>query len=146
MRRNRRKRRSRRNFFDRPLKASVAELTGWEPPNVEVQPRTQPRLPVPTTGTRRILAVLAALPKLAASVGFAIVGHPDAAIEVLPGEPAAVAFTAGGQLKGLFYLPTTEHEARKAIGLPAAEIRDRHADRLWEENRLESKTKRRDYA
>jgi len=132
----RRKPRRRRSCFNKPLRVSIAERTGWRPPKVDIKPRST--LPAPTAQTRRILKALAALPKLAASIGFAVAAQPNAAVEVLPGEPAAVAFTTGNKLKGLFVLPASEHEIRQAIGLPAVEIRDRQADRLWEEARHEN--------
>lgn len=127
-------RRRRKRRFDRPLRVSIAERTGWSPPKLEAKPH--PRLTTPTRQTRRVLDALAALPKLAATVGLVVAAHPNAAVEVLPGDnPSLVAFTAGNQLKGLFVLPASEREVREAIGLPAVEFRDHHADRLWEEER-----------
>ncbi len=63
--------------------------------------------------------------------------RPDAVVEVLPGSPTTVVFSAGGKLKGLMVVPGTEAETRSLLGLPAAAPRDRAADRIWEEGRQE---------
>lgn len=139
-RRGRRSRRqfNRRKYFDRPLRASLSEISGWTPPQDVYPVNQQPqRLPSPLPATKKVLAALEALPKLAASIGLAVADHPAGNVELLPGEPATLAFTTGNVLKGLFYLPSSESEVRKAIGLPVAEIRDRYTDRLWEEDRHE---------
>ena len=80
------------------------------------------------------MAALAALPKIAASIGMVIAAHPDAQVEVLPGSPTMIAFIAGGRIKGLFILPIGEHDARRLLG-QAQPQRDLGADRLWEETR-----------
>lgn len=116
------------------IRSVSGERTGWHAP-ISRSPRPAP-LPVgPPASMRAVLAALAALPRLAADIGFAIAARPDAMVEVLPGSPTTVVFSAGGKLKGLMVVPCTEAETRSLLGLPAAAPRDRAADRIWEEGR-----------
>jgi len=117
------------------IRSVSGERTGWPP--ISRSPRPAP-LPIgPSASMRAVLAALAALPRLAADIGFAIAARPDAVVEVLPGSPTTVVFSAGGKLKGLMVVPGTEAETRSLLGLPATAPRDRAADRIWEEGRQE---------
>jgi hypothetical protein len=80
-------------------------------------------------------SAVAAIPKLAASIGFAVAARPDALVEVLPGEPATVLFTSAGRLQAALVLPSTESDTRRMLGLPPRAVRDRLAERQWEEKR-----------
>jgi hypothetical protein len=131
----RRRRRRCRGRTAEPLKTTIGALTGWEAPATPPQCHAPARLPVPPPNARSVLAALAALPKLAASIGLAVAAHPDGRVEVLPGEPTTVLFTARGQLRGLFLLPTSETEARRLLGLQDEPVSNAQAGLLWELDR-----------
>jgi hypothetical protein len=83
-----------------------------------------------------MLTAIAALPRLAASVGM-IAADPSAEVELLPGAPTTLVFTAAGHIRGLFILPIAEDEARQLLHLPEATNLDPFTLRLWEDDRRE---------
>lgn len=134
-----RRRRSRSGHKTRPpsesLRASIADRTGWQPPP---SPLSRRGLPSPDSRTKTVLTALAALPSLAADLGMKVAAHPDGQVELLAGQPSTVVFHAEGRVRGVFVLPIDEQTARKWLGMPAPQQRDRPADRLWEEDRCPS--------
>ena len=96
MARSRRRRRS-----PRPLAATIAQRTGWQPEPIAAATRPRPR-PVPIDKrARAVLTALAALPRLAAELGMKVVAQPDGRVELLPGEPTTLVFHAHGQVQGV---------------------------------------------
>lgn len=85
--------------------------------------------------TKKIISAVEAMPRLAASLGLAMATCPDATVEVLPGAPTTIAFTARGKLKGLFVLPVSEEEARRTLGIGTYHSRDLRAETWFEEER-----------
>jgi len=75
------------------------------------------------------------LPRLTAEIGFAMTGLDDVSVEVLPGTPTTVAFSAEGKLVSLMVLPLDEDHARKLLGNPPISTPDLAIDQLWEEQR-----------
>lgn len=120
-----------RRRSQRALTANLGDR-GWYP-RAQISPAPKTCWE-PTQRMRAILAALAALPKIAAAVGLSVAARPDAAVEVLPGEPGTVIFSAGGSVKALFMIPASEQDARRLLGLPVVE-RDRDAETLFEEQR-----------
>ena len=114
------------------LRASLGELTGWNPKPIKSKPRACPQPPDPRT--RTILSALEAVPRLTADIGLATAARSDALVEVLPGSPTTVIFSAGGRLQGMLVVPTSENEARHLLGLEPTN-RDIMAETLWEEQR-----------
>jgi hypothetical protein len=103
-----------------------------------LEPRTNPSPRMtwkPVESSKKILSAVEAMPRLAASLGLSMATSPDATVEILPGSPTTIAFTAGGKLKGLFVLPVTEEEARRTLGIPTVTTRDLGADTWFEEAR-----------
>ena len=98
-------------------------------PTVTLPP---PRRPwTPSHSTKAMLTAIAALPRLAASVGM-IAADPSAEVELLPGAPTTLVFTAAGHIRGLFILPIAEDEAQ-LLHLPEATNLDPFTLRLWED-------------
>jgi len=87
----------------------------------------------PSRDTRKAISVAEALPRLAAQIGLST--GPQGAVEILPGTPTTIAFTAGGKLRGIVVLPTDHGEARRLLGFPPVVTADVAADELWEESR-----------
>jgi len=103
---------------------------------LETQPSSSPRtLPswAPSSSTRRALSVAEALPRLAAQIGLST--GPEGAVEILPGSPTTIAFTAGGKLRGMVVLPADRGETRELLGFPPVTTTDVLTDQLWEEQR-----------
>jgi hypothetical protein len=94
-----------------------------------------PRLVLSHTPNNGGSKALGFLPKLTAEIGFALVGREDVSVEILPGQPTTVAFSAGGQLLSLMVLPMGENQARHLLGLPLVRRPDVATDGLWEEER-----------
>jgi hypothetical protein len=101
-----------RDIPDRPPK--MVPVPRWSPP--------------PTA--RAVATAAEALPRLAASIGAAASG-----VEVLPGTPTTVVFTAKQRAVALLVLDVSGDEARRILGIDALPASDPGADRLWEETR-----------
>ena len=95
-------------------------------------PRTVPNW-TPSQDTRKALSVAEALPRLAAQIGLST--GTKGAVEILPGTPTTIAFTAGGTLRGIVVLPADHGEARELLGFPPVATTDLVVERLWEEAR-----------
>jgi hypothetical protein len=101
---------------------------------LETRTATSPRAVwTPSRDTRKALSVAEALPRLAAQIGLS--AGPEGAVEILPGTPTTIAFTAGGKLRGMVVLPADRGEARRLLGFPPVATADVAADELWEESR-----------
>jgi hypothetical protein len=103
------------------------------------EPQTTPPLPLrgwtPPSEVRRVENIIETLPKLTTSLGLELATRSDVKVELLPGSPTIVAYTAGGKLCGLMVLPVDGDDVSRLIGLPVAQTSDLVADRLWEESR-----------
>ena len=132
-----------------PLRASIGERTNWKPPMKEVQPEgraprsheqpTPEQALVNAPDLAAILAVISALPRLAAELAFRMASRADARVELLPGGPATLVFTTDGRLQGLFVLPMTEGRARQLLGR-ARPPRDAFVERAYEQHRAPTAT------
>jgi hypothetical protein len=112
----------------------VPAFLGAEHRGLETRTATNPRAVwAPSRDTRRALSVAEALPRLAAQIGLST--GPQGAVEILPGTPTTIAFTAGGTLRGIVVLPADHGEARELLGFPPVATTDLVVERLWEEAR-----------
>lgn len=68
--------------------------------------------------TKTLARALRALPMLTADLGYNIASYRNAKVEVLPGSPTTIIFSAGNTLTGMLVVPFTEAEARSRLGLP----------------------------
>lgn len=121
---------SRRQRRPRPLTASIADHIGALP-----LPSEQPRRPMATCRPPELCTVTfprPTLPRLVAELEY-VAMQRDICAELLPGSPATIALSRGGNLVALLVVPS-EAQAHAMLGLPY-EQRDRHADALWELDR-----------
>ena len=124
-------RRPRRRYQPAPLHATISERIGRELEAAAPTYRTAV-LPAAPRPAKEVLALLLA------STGMALAGRKDARVELLPGTPVTLLISSGGRLRAAMVLPVTEAEARKLVGQPTAQDRDRRFDTLWEEDRMAS--------
>lgn len=132
-----RSRRRRRPRSSRPLVASIADRTGWNPEPITARPRPQLRSVSIDRRTRSVIKALEAMPLLAAELGMRVIAQPDGQVEVLPGSPTTIVFSAGGQACGVLVLPIDGARVCKPLHLPPPKQRDRTADRMFEEQRFD---------
>jgi hypothetical protein len=121
------RRRRRRHHNPTNAIANPVDLTVTEPK------RIVPARPVDWR-SQQVLDTLAALPRLAAELGYRVAAHPDGQVEVLPGDPTTIIFHAGGQLHGMFVFAA---HMRPKLDFQKRGNRDRAAERLWEEERFD---------
>ena len=86
----------------RELRATIGEVADWNPKPIPPKPAPIPF--TPARETRSILSALEAVPRLTADIGLATAARSDAHVEILPGEPTMIAFSAGGQLPLNYFL------------------------------------------
>ncbi len=91
--------------------------------------------PIAWTPDKSTDHALGLLPKLTAEIGFAMAGRQNISVEILPGSPTTVAFSAGNKLLSLMVLPVTADQARQLLGISPVVTSDLVADQLWEEQR-----------
>lgn len=119
----------RRQRRPRPLTTSIADRVGNLPLNTQ-----RPRRPMATCRPPEVHITCSrpTLPRLVAELEY-VAMQRDINAELLPGSPATIALSRGGNLVALLVVPS-EAQARSLLGLPT-EQRDRHADALWELDR-----------
>ena len=88
----------------------------------------------PQASTRRVVSAAQALPKLAAQIGLSA-SCVDSEVEILPGKPTTIVFSASGKITGMVVLDIEPDEARALIGFAPISQSDFAADTLWEEQR-----------
>ena len=126
-----RKKRPRRKA--RPLKTTLADLTGPVrfPTKQPAIPLPQsPTMPRPPRSAREVLALLTA------ATGLVLAGRPDAQVELLPGSPTTVLVTSAGQARAAFVLPVPHAEACHILGRPITPVPDPELDLLWYEEQV----------